>query len=113
VRTVGLGSKTGAVERTVKELTGTISREHTSSTISSMGSGSETENDQSRRRVPERRHRFAPVIPVEVGASLRHRHRLAIANQTGAPLTRGYFGGESDKVAVAESADVTGGPAGH
>ena|SRR5258708_18315339 len=87
-----------AVQRSVKIVTGTISSEHTSSTISTMCSGRQPENEQSCQRIAERRYWFPPVILIDVRTPFCGRNRLAMLDQTRAPLAFDDILVQHDKV---------------
>lgn len=93
-----LRRESGVVQRTIQEVAGTISREHTSSTIGAMCSGSEAENQQARGRVAERRYWFSPIFPFEECPAFRRRHFAAVPDQTGATPAVNNFPVQRGKV---------------
>lgn len=100
-----LRSEPGAIQRAVQKVTGTISGEHTSSSIGTMSAGRQTEDQQPGRDIAERRHRFPPVIPVKISAPPRNRDTAAVGNQAWTPLAGHDLPIEGDQATVV---DLTG-----
>jgi hypothetical protein len=101
VMAFGPGGKSSLVEGSVEEVAGTISREHTSSTISAMGAWRQADNQQPRRYIAERRNRFTPVVPVEESPAFRDRDFAAVADQARAAFALDYLVIQRDKVTLA------------
>ncbi len=93
-----LGSESRCVERPVEEITGTVPCKHTSSTISTMGSGSEAKNQQPRARIAERRYWFTPIIPFEERPAFGDGNFPAVLDQTGTTLAPYNLAVQRDKV---------------
>lgn len=86
-----LRSEASRIHSPVKELAGTVPRKHTSCTISTMRTRSQSENQQTGHRVAKGRHRFTPIIPVEVSTPLNYRNFSAVSAEARAPLAGNDF----------------------
>ena len=95
-----LRSKTGAMERAIHKVAGTVAGEHASGSIGAMRGRSQTENQQAGRWIAERRHRFTPVVPVQIRPSLVAGNLLTVGDQAGTPDTRYNLPIQRDKVSV-------------
>ncbi|HTA42380.1 MAG TPA: hypothetical protein VK789_08035 [Bryobacteraceae bacterium] len=93
-----LRSKTGFMKGSVEEVTGTISSEHTSSTISTMCSRRQAKDQEPSGRITERRHRSTPVIPIEVRPTLSRGDFAAVRDETRAALALYNFPQQRGKV---------------
>src|SRR5579863_2100551 len=101
VAALRLGGESRFMKGPVQEVAGTISCEHTSSTISAVRARGQTENQQARRQVAEGRNRPAPVIPVEECASFRQGDVAAMADQARAAFAFLYLLIQHDRVSFA------------
>ena len=86
------------LKRSVQELAGTISGKHTSTTISTMGGGRQTKNQQPRPGIAEGWNRFTPVAPVQVCPPFCCRNLAAMLDQSGAAFTPHDLLIQGDKV---------------
>ena len=86
VKAFRLRGKTRSVQGPVKELTGTVACEHTSSTISTMRTRGQSENQQTGRRISERRHGPSPVVPIEIRPAFDDRNLSAVFAESRTPF---------------------------
>jgi len=70
------------MERAVEIIAGTVSREHTSRTVSAMRRGRKPQNQKPRVRIAERGNRFAPIIPITPRPTLYLRYLPAISGES-------------------------------
>ena len=99
---LGPGREAGSVQNAVQEVAGTISGKHTSCSISAMCGRRQTKNQHPGRRVAERGHGLAPVVPVEKSAAFGNRDFAAMTEETGAFFALYNFPIENDKTLVTE-----------
>lgn len=66
----GLRGKARAIEQRVEEVSRAVAGEGPASTVRSVRSGSEADEEHARVRVAERRDRFAPVFKITISAAL-------------------------------------------
>jgi hypothetical protein len=98
---LGPGGKSRPVKGSVEEVTGTISGEHTSCSISTMRTGRQAKNQQPGRSIAERLDGFTPVVPIEKCAAFDDSDFVAVGDQAGAELALHHLPIQRDKVFLA------------
>ena len=87
----GLIGKSGLVEDRIHEFTGRIPCKRTSSAVRAMGAGREAEDQDTRMGISEAGNGLAPVLPIDVCATLLARDLLAILDQPRTPRAGNNF----------------------
>jgi len=75
------------MKRSVKIVAGTISGEHTSSTVSSVRCWGKPQDQKAGVRIAERGNRFAPVFPIAPRPTLYLRYFPAVSDQSCTAIT--------------------------
>jgi len=99
---LGLGGEASLVEGPVQEVAGTIAGEHTSSTISTMRTGRQPENQQPRRGIAKGWDGFTPIVPIEICTAFRDGDLATVADQARAALAFHHLPIQRDKVSLTD-----------
>jgi len=78
---LGLRGESKAMQGTDKPIAGTIAREHSSSSVASMGCGGETDDEERSHRVTETGKGPGPIVPASVPRRFLTGYLLAICHK--------------------------------
>jgi len=79
---LGLRGESKAMQGTDKPIAGTIAREHSSSSVASMGCGGETDDEELSHRITETGKGPAPIVPASVPRRFLTGHLLAVFHKS-------------------------------
>ena len=87
----GMGSESGLVEHLIQDLARTVAGEHPAGPVGTMRARSESQNQDARGRIAERRYGKSPIGLVAVCAPFELRDFCRMPPQTGAAFTGDDF----------------------